>query len=49
MRKSESDGQAARPFLTQRVGLDPGQRFDQSGFAMIDMTYEPYIDLRLGR
>ena len=38
MGKAEIDRDAARFFLWQPVGVDPGERFDQRGLAVIDMA-----------
>ena len=36
--KPEIDAEAAALFLGQAVRIDPRQRLDQRGFAMIDVT-----------
>ena len=36
--EAEIDGDASRLFLLQPIAVDPGQRFDQCGLAMVDMA-----------
>ena len=38
MCKAKVDRDAARFFFGQPVGVGPGQRFDQRGFAMVDVS-----------
>ena len=38
MGKAEVDGDAARLFFRQAIGVSAGERFDQGAFPVIDVT-----------
>jgi hypothetical protein len=46
MRKANINRDSAALFFLEAIGIDSGQRFDQSGFSVVDVAGRPH-DYRL--